>query len=263
MVLLLALAPVPLAAQRVPLRAGADSTMPQHAFVTRHPWTRPLASMLLPGSGQLAAGQSRGIIYLALEAWLVSSAITEGHTGQTQRNQYQDLAFDIARRPFVTFRIDGPWDYYESMEKFVESGRYDLSSGPIFAPETDTTTFNGFTWQLARRTFFPNPDSTPDIQSAPYQAALNFYKARAVADAFRWSWRGARLEQDVYRQAILTSDNAFRARTNYLGALVLNHLSSAIDALISTRMGHGRALLPRVHFSGDPHNMVLLWTGSF
>ena len=258
------MAPSGLAGQGAPSWHITDTLPEQHAFAAHHPWIRPLASIIVPGSGQLVAGQARGLVYLALEAWLASRAITEGHTGATQSNLFRDLAYNVARKQFAPVRIDGPWDYYETMEKFVESGHYDLSGGAgAFTPESDTSTYNGFTWQLARRTFFPNPDSMPATGSAPYQAALQFYKVRAISDEFRWSWRGARLEQDVYRQAIRTSDDAYRARTNYFGALVLNHLSSTIDALISLRMGRRRAVLPHVGFNGAPANMVLLWTGTF
>ena len=41
-----------------------------------------------------------------------------------------------------------------------------------FAPAIDTTTYNGAMWQLARRTFFTNPDSTPSTDSDAYQRAL-------------------------------------------------------------------------------------------
>lgn len=227
------------------------------------PWVRPLASLLVPGAGQLIGGQPRGVIYLALEAWLISRAIAFDRRGDEQSARYRQLAFDVARRPFGQVRVDGPFEYYETMEKFVESGAFDADPGPAFMPEGDSTTFNGSVWDLARRTFFANPDSLPDPASAPYQAALAFYQARAVGGQFRWSWRGARLEQDVFRDAIRSSDDAFRSRTNFLGALVLNHLASAIDALISVRNGRRRAAIPQLEFRSDPDGMSLVWTGRF
>ena len=227
------------------------------------PWMRPVLSVLVPGSGQLAAGQPRGLVYLAVEAWLVARTLSAGQRGRSERAQYRALAFDIARRAFTNARVDGPFEYYETMEKFVESGTYDLDPGAGFAPETDTTTFNGFTWLLARRTFFANPDSAPDPNSASWNSAIAFYAGRAVGPGFRWSWRGARLEQDVFRGAIRASDEAFRERTNLMGALVLNHLVSAIDALISVRAGRRPAAMPQVHFQAAPEAMTLVWTGFF
>ena len=232
----------------------------------RRPWVRPIGSLLVPGSGQLAGGRSRGLVYLAAELWIVSRAISTGHTGREQAGQFRTLMFDVARKQFTPTRVDGPWDYYEAAEKFVESGVYNANPGGTLVPEPDTTTFNGSLWLLARRTFFTNPDSTPGQLSPAYQAAVRFYEAHAVPDQLRYSWRGARLEQDVYRSQIRASDDALRARTNYLGALVLNHLVSAIDALISLRLRSRPGAAPRLSIEpgqdgGDV--LVFAWTRSF
>lgn len=266
---------VPAAAQEVPARidraapsfaapapAPGPALFPAARAVAK-PWVRPVLSALVPGSGQLLGGQPRGIVYLAVEALLVSRAVAAGQRGRTERAQYRALAYDVARRGFSSLRIDGPFEYYETMEKFVESGNYDLDPGAGFTPETDTTTFNGFTWALARRTFFANPDSAPDPASVAWNSAIAFYASRAVGPNFRWSWRGARLEQDVFRGAIRASDDAFRERTNLMGALVLNHLASAIDALISARAGRHIPAVPRMRFQAAPEAVQLLWTGSF
>jgi hypothetical protein len=232
----------------------------------KRPWVRPVGSLLVPGSGQLASGQSRGLVYLAAELWIVSRAIQTEHAGREQANQFRTLLFDVARKQFTPARVDGPWDYYEAAEKFVESGVYNANPGGTFTPEPDTTTFNGTLWLLARRTFFVNPDSTPAPLSAPYQAALRFYQAHAVPDQLRYSWRGARLEQDVYRAQIRSSDDALRARTNYLGALVLNHLVSAIDALISLRLGGRPGVVPRVSLEPGQSGadvLVFAWNRQF
>ncbi|MFI5208448.1 MAG: hypothetical protein ACHQX4_10590 [Gemmatimonadales bacterium] len=232
----------------------------------KRPWVRPVGSLLVPGSGQLAGGQSRGLVYLAAELWIVSRAIESGRSGRQTASQFRTLIFDVARKQFTPTRVDGPWDYYEAAEKFVESGVYNANPGGAFTPEPDTTTFNGSLWLLARRTFFANPDSTPGPLSAPYQAALRFYEAHAVPDQLRYSWRGARLEQDVYRSEIKNSDNAFRARTNFYGALVLNHLVSAIDALISLRLGNRPGAVPRLSIEPGQDGtdvLVFAWSRRF
>jgi len=224
---------------------------------------RPIGSLLVPGTGQLAAGQSRGLVYLAAELWVASRALANGRRGRQSASQFRTLMFDVARRQFTAQRQDGPWDYYEAAEKFVESGVFDANPGGTFTPESDTTTFNGSLWQLARRTFFVNPDAPPPPSSAPYQAAERFYRLHAVSDSFRWSWRGARLEQDLYRDQIRASDDAFRARTNYFGVLVLNHLASAIDALISLRLGGRRAAVPSLWLEPGTDAVVMTWRHEF
>lgn len=230
--------------------------------LARRPWIPPLASLIIPGSGQLIDRKDRGLIYLAAEVWIISRAAALTRAGRRDRRAFQDLAYNVARARFTTQRRDGGFDYYESMTHYAESGRFDLDSGAALVPETDTATFNGATWLLARRTFFAHPDSAPSI--AEYNAALAFYQSRAVGPDFRWSWRDARLEQDVFRSRIRSSDDAFRSATNYLGALVLNHLGSAVDALISVRMsrgGTGRA--PRVIPGPGEGEYRLVWSARF
>jgi len=236
---------------------------PAPSSVLRRVWVRPIASLLVPGSGQLLAGQQRGLVYLATEVWVVARALALAHQGRRQRHLYRDLAFNVARRRFTAARIDGPFAYYEAMEKFVESGAYDGDPGAGFAPEPDSTTFNGSVWLLARRTFFVDPDSLPPPGSPEYQGALAFYQQRAVTDPYRWSWRDARLEQDVYRAAIRASDEAFRSVTNYLGAMVINHLGSAVDALITVRLGGRRGSVPRVGILDGPRELTLTWDLAF
>jgi hypothetical protein len=128
------------------------------------------------------------------------------------------------------------FEYYETMERFAESGRYDRDPGPALIPEIDPTTYNGSVWLLARRTFWPDPDAPPDPGSLAYMAAVRFYQEHAVGPDFLWSWRDASLEQGVFREAIRRSDDAFRRTQSMLGVLLANHVASAVDALISSRL---------------------------
>jgi hypothetical protein len=243
---------------------SAASAVPASATIPvwRRAWVRPLASLIVPGSGQLLAGRDRGVVYLAAELWFAARALALGRQGRTERALFQTLAFDVARRPFTSTRIDGPFEYYETMSHYVESGSYNLAGPSGFAPETDTLTFNGAMWLLARRTYFEHPDSIPPASSPAYQAAIAFYRGRAFGDAFRWSWKDARLEMDVYRQAIRNSDDGFRQATNYFGAILVNHLASAVDAFITTRVGRG-GLVPRAHVMGSPAALFLVWERAF
>ncbi len=235
------------------------------AALARRPWLQPVASLIVPGTGQLLGGKDRGLLYLAAEVWIATRAIALTDEGHRSRSAYQQLAFAVARAPFTGDPRLGSWDYYESMTHFVESGSYNSGAPGTLMPEQDTLTFNGATWLLARRTFFVNPDSTPDPASAPYQAALAFYQQHAVQPAFQWSWRNARLEQDVYESEIRNSDDAFRSATNYLGALVLNHITSAIDALISIRLTGGVRVpeIPRLYPGMQPGEVAVVWNWDF
>jgi hypothetical protein len=268
LVLLLAAATPPLSAQgaREGSRpgAGAPTVVPPEAMtpVWQRPWVRPLASLLVPGSGQLLAHRNRGLAYLATEIWFVARALALSQQGRRQRRQFQALAYDVARRQFSPTRVDGPWEYYEAMSHWVESGAYNRATGGGFQPETDTSTYNGAMWLLARRNYYENVDSAPPAGSPAYQAALAFYQSRAFGDPYRWSWRDARLEMDVYRHEIQSSDNGYRQATNYLGAVLANHLVSAVDAFIMTRR-NGGSVLPRVHVTENPQRVWLLWEHEF
>lgn len=237
--------------------------VPASVPVWKRPWVRPLASLLVPGTGQLLGGRDRGLMYLAAEAWFLARALALSGQGRTLRSQFQTLAWDVARRPFSATRVEGPWDYYETMREWVESGAYNVATTPgAFAPETDTLTFNGAMWLLARRNYLENPDSIPAPTDPRYQAALAFYRSRAFGDAYRWSWRDARLEMDVYSHEIRASDDAYRAATNYLGALLANHLISAVDAFISVRLGAGNVLPKAVPAPAAP-GFYLIWSRRF
>jgi hypothetical protein len=192
--------------------------------------------LLLPGSGQLMAGQDRGAVYLAAEVYLLSRYIQLDHEATRQARHYQDLAYDVARRAFQPTRRDTVFEYYEQMERFVESGVYDADSGSAFMPETDARTYNGSVWLLARQTYWEDPNVPPDPTSPQYWRAVEFYQTRAVSENFLWSWRDHSLEHQVFRDYVQRSDNAFRKAQSQIGLLLANHLVSAIDALISARM---------------------------
>ncbi|HUF29735.1 MAG TPA: hypothetical protein VMM77_03655 [Gemmatimonadaceae bacterium] len=199
------------------------------------PWWTPLASAVIPGSGQLVMRQRRGVPYLAAEAFLLLQYFEVRSNAREFRSEYQRLA-QVARSFFTDQFPAGDFEYYERMEQFVESGAYDLGVNGAFQPEVDTLTFNGFTWRLARRTYWEDPDVMPELDSEAYRRAVDFYEERAVRDEFRWSWQNAQLEQDLFRQTIERSNGAFRRTSQYLGVLIANHALSAIDAFVMLRL---------------------------
>ena len=157
--------------------ASEDSARARSIYV------RPLASLLVPGTGQLMAGQDRGAVYLAAEVYLLSRYLQLDHQATQEAQRYQDLAFDVARRTFQPMGKDTVFEYYEQMGRFVESGAYDVDGpGGAFVPEPDTRTYNGSVWLLARRTFWADPNVPPDPASWQYAQAL------AVALILLHSW---------------------------------------------------------------------------
>lgn len=223
----------PLAAQSAPADGGGPGLLTDPAKAS---WVRPLASLLIPGTGQLLGGHPRGALYLVAEALLITRTLSLNAEGHRNQDRYRELAMVVARGEFQPVVQDTVFEYYEQMGRYVESGPYDTDPGPGFAPPMDERTYNGQIWQLARTTFFPDPANPPPPDSPEYQRAEAFYFSRAIGPNFRWSWRNAGLEQDLYRQTIAASDGAFREATTTLGVLLANHLLSAVDAFVTGRL---------------------------
>jgi|GEM_PF-918457 len=201
------------------------------------PWWAPVASLVIPGSGQRALGQQRSVAYAVAEAYMLVQAVVSQRDADRQRAQYQTLASDVARAQFGGSRPIGPWvTYYEPMEKFLESGAYSLVRGSTVVPETDEHTYNGSRWLLARQTYWRDAAVPPATSSPEYARALAAYVKDAVTDEYRWSWRDAQLQWDVYRQIIASKNRSYQRANNYVGLVVANHLVSLVDAYVSVRI---------------------------
>ena len=223
----------------------------------------PVASLVLPGTGQLLTGTDRGVLYLVAEAFLLARFFTAAGSANREGDRFRDLAFSVARAPFSPEVRDTTFEYFEQMEKFLQSGPFDADPSPGIQPPTDGRTFNSSIWALARRTFLPSPDAALDPTSGAYQRALDFYRSRAIGPNFRWSWAGAEFEQDAFSSTINRSNAASRRKAAALGFLLANHVLSALDAFISRRLSSGAGGASfRSGISGDvgsePHSKLTL-----
>jgi len=198
-------------------------------------------SLLVPGWGQWHLGQRRGWGYAFLEAGLWAAHFELRASGRGYRNQYRDVAWSDARIASGD-RVEGAWAYYEAMTEWTRSGAFD--SDPTHAgvqPEEDASTFNGAKWALARGIFFP-PGSTPTESDPAYQQALAYYEKHAYGPEYLWDWTGKEAGLQQYRHLINLSDQRFRQASATLGAVLANHVLSAIDAYVSARGGPGTGL---------------------
>lgn len=199
------------------------------------PWAI-LASAIVPGAGQALLKQDRVVAYLAIEAYSWVRYAADAREGRQARTTYRNLASEVARRPFSATRPLGDFDYYERMEKFVESGAFDAIPGGDLDPESDTTTANGAIWLLARETYWSNASVAPPRSSDEYIFAEKFYRERAVGPEYRWSWSNARLEYAEFRRTIRRSNNAYRNSLEDLGLVIANHALSTVDGFITVRL---------------------------
>ena len=234
-------APCTLGAQVVPLgpRRADAWAVPVAApvapidFPGVSPGIATAASLAFPGSGQLILGQGRWALYVGLEltGWLV--ALDHRRTGHRQRSEYFDLSWMVARSGGTGPRQDdGDWEYYERMGSWLRSGSYDAD--PFRAgvqPEEDLKSFNGATWVLAKDLYLP---AGAGETNPAYARALEYYEKRAYPAEQRWDWTGREASMIEYRNLITRSDEALRTATVVLGAVVANHLLSAVDAFVSS-----------------------------
>ncbi|MEO5815248.1 MAG: hypothetical protein ABIT20_08220 [Gemmatimonadaceae bacterium] len=200
-------------------------------------WSAPIASVIVPGLGQLRLGKDRFVGYLAAEAFLILQYSKNTREANDNTREYRALARDIARRNFPGTHPDTAWQYYEKVGKFLESGLFSESaSGGATIPESHADTYNGEQWILARQTY-GIPLELRDASGNPnYADALALYESRAIPQAYGWSWRNAQLERDVFNTTINRSNDAFRSANNALVAIIANHLLSAVDAFASVRL---------------------------
>lgn len=200
------------------------------------PWYGPIASLVVPGTGQALFKQQRSVAYLVAEGFLALRAVRAHRDRNTAKLQYQKLAADVARSGFGTDKPVGPWDYYEILEHHTASGAYDLAIGGKFTPETDVDTYNGAVWFEARSIFWASPDAAPPEASAEYQRALSRYKQDAVRDSFRWSWKDQTNVQNEYILSINEANRSKQRLVSTLGLLAVNHLTSFVDGYITVRL---------------------------
>jgi hypothetical protein len=195
----------------------------------------PIASLAIPGLGQAVLGRERFVAYVAIEGFTLLQYAKDSRESARERRRYRGLARDVSRASFGGTRPDGSWDYYEAMERFLESGEFSLSANQL-VPEVDTTTYNGSRWLLARRTHWANPFVEPPRSSEEYQRALALYLEKAARPEFRWSWRNAQLQLDLYRGSIDRANDSARRARGALTLLLANHLLSAFDAFAVLRI---------------------------
>lgn len=185
----------------------------------------PIASAIAPGAGQFMLGHDRFLVYAAVEVLGWWKYLKDSHEQTRQEALFKDLARAAARSHFSTSLPDGGWSYYEQMRDWLESGRYSqTTSGPV-VPETDVLTFNGTRWQLAQATHSNDP-----------AAALAEYERLAIKPEFRWSWRNAGLQYDIFKRTTESRNDAYHAGVTDLAVLAANHALSMVDAFVSFRL---------------------------
>jgi hypothetical protein len=120
--------------------------------------------------------------------------------------------------------------------RFQGEWRLSLNTSGPTRPDTDTSTFNGKRWEILLST---QPDQA---------AALAAYEREAIRPEFRWSWRDAQLQYDIFARTTDLRNDAARAARIDLLVIGANHFLSMIDAFATFRL--------QVHPEGDGRTSV-------
>ncbi len=207
------------------------------------PVSHTLLSLSLPGLGQHRQGKSRKWIFAGLEVVAWSVYLERRSAGGALRNDYRDFAWEEGRLQAGT-RVDGDFDYYETLSKWNRSGAFDRDavSGGL-QPEEDPATFNGMIWIRAQGIFLGGGGQPGD---PGYAEALEFYEARAYQAEFLWDWSRSPAGRVRLGELISESDSRFRTATTAVGIVIANHLVSAVDAFLGS---HGIASRANIDFA--------------
>lgn len=193
------------------------------------------ASLVVPGAGQWMLERRRSYLYLGFEllAW---AAYLDRRSGAVRlRDRYRDLARQVARRGDHLSDADASFAYYEAMARFAASGAWDADPHRAgLQPESDPETHNGFVWARARRIHLAGAGS--EAPPAAHERALAHYREHAYPGKMAWDWRHDPGAAERYRDLLDESDERFRTATLALGAVVANHLLSAVDGYLSVRL---------------------------
>ena len=199
------------------------------------PGNAALRSALIPGAGQFALGQRRSWAYLGLEVIGWGIYLDRRRAGADLRDAYRDFAWAEGRLQ-AGARVDGDFDYYETLSKWDRSGSFDTDAGLAgIQPEDDPSAFNGLIWSRATGIFSVDSGAGPgDVR---YDQAIAYYRERAYGAEFLWDWTRVPGARSTFAGIIESSDDRFRQASSALGFVIANHLVSAVDAFVSARSG--------------------------
>ena len=83
---------------------------------------------------------------------------------------------------------------------------------------------------------------------------------RAIQPGFLWDWTGREENLELYRDLIDESDEALRTATVVFGAVVANHLFSAVDAFVSSRLGRAAPVAASAEWREIPAGTAIEWS---
>ncbi|MCD6176967.1 MAG: hypothetical protein J7K29_03930 [Candidatus Cloacimonetes bacterium] len=171
--------------------------------------THMLRSALIPGWGELAAGNKTGLIFLASEIVLLSSRFYFLEEADLKAKASFNYAVKYAH---INPNIDIADEYYYHLSRYMNSG-------------FNTGGYNAYIVEIAKARF-------PDDQEAQTQ----YIEENEYSDDEYWGWDDS-IKQNKYsilRKRITQYGDYAKAIT---GAVIANHIISALNAFrVSSRL---------------------------
>ncbi len=234
-----------------------SSTSREVEFIRNLPSGAKIAlAALVPGLPQIIEGKRRGWAYVAAEGVSIAGMVYFNAQAHDRQARFRAIARE-ARRNFVlsglrnnpeevTDPLSGGFgEYYEDLTKWASSGDYDNDpSLDGIQPETDTRTYNGHQWEIAKiNNYTGTSGGIPVAKSAEEEArALEAYKEAVYPLQYNWDWTGIEGSQDLYHDVFNSNDVSYRRRNRFTTILLANHIVSAIDMLVLEKLNRSQSM---------------------
>ncbi|MCE5270173.1 hypothetical protein LLH00_02700 [bacterium] len=237
---------------------GAGSPASREAEFIRNlpPGAKIALAALVPGLPQLMEGKRRGWAYFAAEGGSIAGMVFFNAQAHDRQDRFRAIARD-ARRNFVLSGLrnnpeevtdplaGGFGEYYEDLTKWASSGDYDNDpSLDGVQPETDTRTYNGHQWEIAKiNNYTGTSGGIPVAKSAEEESrALAAYKEAVYPLQYNWDWTGIEDSEALYHDVFNSNDKSYRRRNRFTTVLLANHIVSAIDMLVLEKLNRSQGM---------------------
>ena len=171
--------------------------------------TYMLRSALVPGWGELAAGDKTGLVFLASEVLLLSSRFYFLEEADLKAKASYNYAIKYAH---IDPDLDISDDHYYHMSRYMNSG-------------FNTGGYNAYIVEIAKARYPDDPE-----------AQTQYIEENSYSDDEYWGWDGEDKKNDysILRKRITQYGDYAKAIT---GAVIANHIISALNAFrVSSRL---------------------------
>ncbi len=175
--------------------------------------------------------------YMAGELWAWTQYLDRRREGRRLQKAYRDLAWFVARRVSSGRRVDGELEYYEAMTQYQASGAFESSPGTRESNQKTTPRPSmDRSGLLAREIYSLDDPDIPEGGIGSVRQGASVLPGKGHTPVLRLE-----LEQQYPPTGGIRRPDPGVTRisrgTTMVGVILANHLLSAVDALVSGRLG--------------------------